>query len=272
MLGDATAPATLILIGGIAQIGASWAEVAALVHAGTGARVVLADNPGICTSRSVPVPGTCAAHAELLVQTLASLSIKGPVHIAGLSLGSMIAAEVAAQLGDRALSVTLCAGSCQESGGFRLAPLSVLRMLGRALIGRGGLRGRLPELVQPRMLREEPELALQLLELRRLEGGFAKGALWRQLLAASRFRLQPLLPALPAARAVVVGTGDRLVPRSNSRRMAALLCCPCHELEGRGHYLALDGASELASILVATIKTSAGLPRKEGPRVAEKGT
>lgn len=272
VLGDAAAPATLVLIGGIAQIGASWAEVAARVHATTGARVVLPDNPGICLSRDVPVPRDCSGHAALHAQTLSSLGITGAVHIAGLSLGSMIAAALAAERGPRALSLTLCAGSSRESGHFRLAPASILRMTGRTLVGRGGLRARLPELVQHRMLVEEPDLSRRLLELRRAEGGFARGVLWRQLLAAARFELSPLLPHLPRQRAVVVGTADRLVPASNSRRMAALLGCPCRELAGHGHYLALDGAAPLAEILAAGIKTSAGLPREEGPRVAEEGT
>ncbi len=272
VLGDAEAPATLILIGGIAQIGASWAEVASRVHAATGARVVLPDNPGICLSRHVPVPRDCEGHARLHAQTLASLGITGAVHIAGLSLGSMIAAALAAKLGPRSLSLTLCAGSCKESGRLRLAPFSILRMTGRALIGRGGLVGRLPELVQARMLAEDPGLAERLLALRRSEGGFAKGVLWRQLLAAARFELVPLVPRLPHQRVVVVGTADRLVPASNSGRMAMLLGCSCRELAGHGHYLALDGAAELAQVLVEGLKTSAGLPRKEGPRDAEKGT
>jgi hypothetical protein len=31
--------------------------------------------------------------------------------------------------------------------------------------------------------------------------------------------------------------------------MAAMLACPLHELEGHGHYLALDGAEKLAAVL-----------------------
>jgi|GEM_PF-4026200 len=249
VLGQPSAPHTVVLIGGIAQIAASWTAVAHMLHEATGARVVLPDNPGIAQSRNVPVPRDCSGHARLHAETLASLGIDGPVHVVGLSLGSMIAAELAAQLGSRARSLTLCAGSSRESGWFRLAPAALLRMTCRALVGKSGLQGRLPELVQPSVLRAMPDLVTLMHTLRRQEGGFARGALVRQLLAASRFRLVPLIPKLPALRMVVVGTGDLLVSPVHSRRMAAMLACPLHELEGHGHYLALDGAEKLAAVL-----------------------
>ena len=243
----------VVLVSGIAQLAASWTPVVHALAAQGEVCVVLPDNPGIGRSASVPVPRTCEDHAALIEQTLDSIGCTGPVHVVGLSLGSMIAAALAARLGQRAVSLSMLAGSCRESGRLRLSPASVARMGFRALIGRTGLRGRMPELISPQALAANPGVVDALLQLRRIEGGYAAGALRRQLFAAGRFSLAAHLKHLPKQRAVIVGSLDRLVNPQHSERMAQMLGVPVLTIQGCGHYLAMDGAQQVALALAATL-------------------
>ncbi|MSR74074.1 MAG: alpha/beta hydrolase [Planctomycetes bacterium] len=252
----------LVLVPGLAQFAASWAPVVEALASTGGVCVLLPDNPGIGRSRHVAVPRTCEEHAALIAQTLDHLGVRGPVHVAGLSLGSMIAVALAAQLGPQAQSLTLMAGSCREGGFWRLNRSAMARIVGRALFGRGGLRSRIPELLSPTHLAAHPHTCDALLHIRRLEGGYARGVLTSQLVAAARFHLQPYLAKLPVRRCVLVGAADRLVDPRHSAFMARMLNTDLVTLPARGHYLAVDGAPQVAEVLWRVMRGAATGPRE----------
>lgn len=246
----------VLLIHGLGRVAATWADVARLTDGRL--RLVLMDNPGIGRSSALPVPRTIEAHAELYEQTLSGLAIREPVHVAGLSLGGMIAAALCARLGDRAASLLMLSSSSRETGFWRLSPSALLRMAGRAVRYLAfDHRVNMPELARPEVIAEHRSLSASLDALQSAEGFSARTGML-QLLAAARFRIEPHLQGLPSNRLVAVGETDRLVSPEHSRRLARLLDCPLEVLPGRRHDLGLDAPAAVAGLLLRM----AGLPAR----------
>ncbi|MAB88415.1 MAG: hypothetical protein CMJ90_03015 [Planctomycetes bacterium] len=238
----------VVLVHGLGRVAACWGAVAALTR--DHLRLVLPDNPGLGRSSHLPVPRTIAKHAELHRETLEALGLPPPYHCAGLSLGGMVAPELAAALGDRAASITLFSSSSRESGFWRLSGRSLCRMGGRALRHLSlDHRVNMPELVRPELLSADPQLPQRLDALQRAEGFSARNGT-RQLFAAMRWKIGPIISQLPQHRLVVVGSDDKLVPPHNSHRLAQLLDCPIEVLDGRGHDLGQDAPDEVARVLM----------------------
>jgi pimeloyl-ACP methyl ester carboxylesterase len=238
----------VVLIHGLGRVAATWAGVAAQTCSHL--RLVLPDNPGFGRSSSLAVPRTIHRHAELHLETLDSLHLPPPYHVAGLSLGGMIAPALAALLGDRCASVTLFSSSSKETGFWRLSPASILRQVARVLRNLSiDHRANIAELVRPELLAAHPELPLIVGEIQRREGFRPINGV-RQLWPAARWRIRPVLGKLPAHRVVAVGSKDRLVSPIHSARLAALLGVPLQVLEGHGHDLGLDAPQEVARILM----------------------
>jgi pimeloyl-ACP methyl ester carboxylesterase len=237
----------VVLIHGLGRVAAVWSDVARLTQ--DSLRLVLLDNPGIGRSSGLKVPSTVEGHAELIAETLHQLGFDQDLHVAGLSLGGMIAPALSSRLGSRAASVTLLSSSARESGFWRLSPKAMIRMGGRMLRTFGmDHRVNMPELVSAQLLNEQPDLWRQL-DLIQHQEGFSAAAGTRQLLAAARFRIGPHLDKLPIRRFVAVGSHDRLVPPQNSGRLAKLLGCELETLLGCHHDLSLDAPSEVARLL-----------------------
>lgn len=238
----------IVLVHGLGRVAASWAFVAR--HVAPTARLVIADNPGFGRSRHLSVPRTVAEHGEIWEQTLRALPIDPPFHVAGLSLGGMIAPVLASRLGGDCASLTVIGSSSRESGFWRLAGGSLLRMARRFLgCFRFDHRVNMPELVRPATLQRHPDLIDAINRMQQAEGFSGRNG-FRQLLAANRFRLAPFLDVLPRRRLVVVGTGDRLVPPRNSHRLAKLLDAPLLELEDVGHDIGFDAPETCAALLL----------------------
>jgi len=177
------------------------------------------------------------------------LRLPPPYHCAGLSLGGMIAPALAAQLGSDASSLTLFSSSARESGFWRLSGASICRMAARSVRYLSlDHRVNMPELVRPELLVSEPDLPGELDRIQQAEG-FSAANGTRQLFAAMGWKIRSVLPELPGRRLVVVGSADKLVPPSNSHRLAELLDCPIQVLEGAGHDLGLDAPEEVARVL-----------------------
>ncbi|NRA96586.1 MAG: alpha/beta hydrolase [Planctomycetes bacterium] len=238
----------VVLVHGLGRVAACWANVA--THTRDRLRLVLPDNPGLGRSSHVRVPRTISEHAALHLETLEALHLPPPYHCAGLSLGGMVAPELAVALGDRAASVTLFSASARESGFWRLSGRSMCRMAARVIRHLSlDHRVNMPELVRPELLAADPELPHRLDALQRSEGFSSRNGT-RQLLAAMRWKIRPILDRLPKRRLVVVGSNDRLVPAYNSHRLARLLNCPIQVLEGYGHDLGHDAPEEVARVLI----------------------
>jgi pimeloyl-ACP methyl ester carboxylesterase len=255
---------TIVLVHGLGRVAATWALVARALE-GRG-RLVLPDNPGLGRALHLRVPATIEEHAELLVQSLDAADLQGPLHLAGLSLGGMIAPAAAARLGPgRCASLTVLSSSSRETGFWRLDPRALLRVAARALWTVSlDHRVNLPELVRPEILAAHPELPDELRRLQLAEG-FRLSAGLRQLVAAARFRLRRHIQWLPTRRLVVVGSQDRLVPPRHSERLAELLRAPLWVLEGAGHDLGIDAPDEVARALLAAAGDEPLGPSREPP-------
>lgn len=238
----------VVLIHGLGRVAATWRDVAALTR--DEVRLVLPDNPGLGRSSALKVPWSMIEHARLHIATLDALGLPPPYHLAGLSLGGMIAPTVADLLGERCASVTLLAASSRESGFWRLSLGSLMRMAGRSLATRSfDHRVNMPELVRATILEARPGLAKELDELQEREG-FSAWNGFKQLLVAARWSIASHVPGLPARRLVVVGSDDRLVPPSNSHRLAKIIDAQLEVLDGRGHDMSVDSPDEVARILI----------------------
>lgn len=261
-----TGPA-VVLIHGLGRVAAAWGRVAARLDGKV--RLVLPDNPGLGKSSGLPVPKTIEEHAELHLRTLDALRIES-LHVAGLSLGGMIAPALAARLGKRCASLTIFSASSRETGFWRLDPFSLLRMAGRVILTMGiDHRVNMPELVRPARLAAEPDLHLLVDRIQKAEGFSARNGL-RQFGAAFIFRMGPHVAKLPERRLVVVGTDDLLVPPSNSERLARLLGAPILRIAEGAHDLGIDDPRAVAGILeaMATGADPASIrPPESGPEV-----
>jgi pimeloyl-ACP methyl ester carboxylesterase len=239
----------IVLIHGLGRVAAAWGRVAEAT--GAECRLVLPDNPGLGRSSHLPVPRSIEGHARLHAETLENLGAGPAIHLAGLSLGGMIAPVLASRLGARCASLTLFSTSSRETGFWRLDPFSLLRMAGRVIRTLSiDHRVNMPELVRPSVLANEPGLSRILDKLQKAEG-FSARAGFQQLVAAARFKIGPYVTGLPARKLVAVGTDDLLVPPSHSRRLAHRIAAPLLEIPGAAHDLGLDAPSEVARILLA---------------------
>lgn len=262
---------TIHLIHGLGRVVAAFADVARALEGR--ARLVLVDNPGFGRSSSAPVPRTIEEHARLHVETLESLGLSSPVHVAGLSLGGMIAPVVARRLGSKAGSLAIFSSSSVETGFFRLSPTALLRMLGRVLLSLG-LRHdvNMPEIVGEAVRKERPSMASDLDVIQEREGFKARHAL-SQIMAALRFHILPHKDHLPERTLIVVGSEDRLVSKGHSERLARLLGRPLLVLPGAAHDLGIDAPRWMAHILLemasgrdpAAIKIDGKLGPRPGP-------
>ncbi len=239
----------IYLIHGLGRVSAAYSFVAA--HLRDQARLVLVDNPGFGGSLNVGVPLSIRGHAALHRRTLDALGFDEPVHLAGLSLGGMIAPALAALLGrDRVASLSIFASSSLETGLWRLSPRSVARTLGRVLRTLSfDHHVQIGEIVRPEVIQTYPELSTHLDRLQRAEGfRFSHGT--RQLIAASHFRLRPLRDQLPARTWAIVGEADRLVSPRHSERLAALLGCPLCIAPAAAHDFGLSAPRTMAACLL----------------------
>jgi pimeloyl-ACP methyl ester carboxylesterase len=110
---------TVVLICGTGQPAAMWAALGTVdALMGAGYRVVTFDNRGMVGAACPTPPWTVADMAD---DALAVLDAVGPAHIAGASLGALIAQNVALRHPEQVRSVTLLVGGGQFSAGW--APL-----------------------------------------------------------------------------------------------------------------------------------------------------
>jgi pimeloyl-ACP methyl ester carboxylesterase len=191
-------------------------------------------------------PRSMRAFADDAAALLTGLRIPR-AHVYGVSMGGMVAQELALRHPGRVRSLVL--GGTTPGGAFapRLGPLDVMA------IARGGLeeRGlRAPLLFSEEFRREQPS------RVRKLVRHFvahrsSRGAIAAQTLASARFSATERLHRLRAPTLVMHGERDRLVPLAASKLLAARI--PDAELAvvpGAGHAYALEAPRESLELLL----------------------
>jgi pimeloyl-ACP methyl ester carboxylesterase len=206
---------------------------------------IVYDHRGSGRSGGSP-PTTMGAYADDAAALLTSLRIPR-AHVYGVSMGGMVAQELALRHPDRVRGVVL--GGTTPGGPFAplLGPADLLA------IARGGVeeRGiRAPLLFSEAFREEQPERVRELVRHFTAHRSSAK-AIGAQTLASARFSSGSRLGRLRAPTLVMHGERDRLVPLAASKLLAARI--PDAELAvvpGAGHAYALEAPRESLELLL----------------------
>ena len=206
-------------------------------------------------------PSTMGALADDAARLLTALRVPRAL-VYGLSMGGMVAQEVALRHAGRVRGLVL--GGTSPGGPFapKLGPLDLFS------IARGGLaeRGiRAPLLFSSEFRREHPARVRELVRHFKLHRS-SVATIGAQTVASGRFASTLRLGRLRAPTLVMHGELDRLVPLAAGRMLAARI--PGAELavvRGAGHAYALEAPQESLDLLLGWVerRLSRTVPREE---------
>ena len=207
----------LLLINGLGSDVSEW--LFQLPAFGRFFRVVTFDNRGAGGSETPPGPYSTAQMADDAAALLAHLSIDR-AHVLGVSLGGMIAQEVALRHPENVLRLVLACTAPGGEGSLRPDP-ETLRSFARSPGGdpQEEIRRVIPFLYTEEYRRGHPE-EIEAFVRRRLERPVSAEGHAAQLTAAVNHSAWDRLATIRAPTLVIAGDGDRVVPPENSRRIA----------------------------------------------------
>ncbi len=237
----------VLLVHGFTNYGLVWApQIAALVHSGY--RAIVPDLAGHGLSAG---PDTVTGVPALAADMVALLDMLGleRATVCGLSLGGMIAQQMAVDFPDRVHGI-IPAATRAENGGMQAAVEGWIA----EFEGPGGALGRLGK-TYPVLLNEA---------YRASPAGEATLALWRIVLAKVSgpalaqvargmlgFDVAAALPEVRTRTLVIAGEQDKLIPPALSRRIAALIPGAAYqEIPGGGHVCIVDSAAQFNALLL----------------------
>jgi pimeloyl-ACP methyl ester carboxylesterase len=266
---------TVLLLMGMGGDGLFWPPAFVRAFVAAGYRTIRYDYRGTGLSDWMKDwdrhnPYTLADMAEDAIAVLDALNIP-QAHLVGLSLGGMIAQEIAIAQPDRVASLTLMMTS-GYIGDSDLPGLTSRYLIGSAIKGLPLLRYRLlggeKNLIKERLaktivvagiegldVRETAELVLY--DLRQRRGLNLKATLQHQTainIAGSRFGK---LEALDAPTLVIHGTADQLIPVEHGRKLVAAI--PRAEglwLDGVGHVFPVPDMDSLMEHILRHLERS----------------
>ncbi len=237
----------VLLVHGFTNYGQVWAmQIAALVHSGY--RAIVPDLAGHGLSNGADSTTGVPTLASDMVTLLDWLGIERAV-VCGLSLGGMVAQQMAVDHPDRVSGIVVAA-SRADNAGMQPAVESWIA----EFEGAGGALGRLgktyPLLLNERY-RDSPAgaatLALWHLVLSQVSG-HALAQVARGMLS---FDVAAALPAVRTPALVIAGELDRLIAPPLTRRIAALIPDADYaEIPGGGHICSVDSAAAFNPLLL----------------------
>jgi 3-oxoadipate enol-lactonase len=198
--------------------------------------VIAHDNRGIGRSDHHGGPFTVADMADDAVGLLDALGIES-AHVMGISMGGMIAQEVALRHPERVRSLVL---GCTYAGGVGSAvtePAVVMRLTQLFMSGdvEGALRAGWEANVSPAYREADPEAAERMLAIAAELPGSLE-ILMAQVQAVAGHDTSTRLKEITAPTLIVHGTEDQMLAVSNARHIAGLMPDARLEiLEGVGH-------------------------------------
>ena len=233
--------APLLLIGGLWSQVPMWNDLLPFLH---GFRVIAFDPPGIGGTAMPQRPYTVRSLARFASRVLDAVGVVR-AHILGVSLGGVVAQELARSFPDRVDRLVLVSTGPGNIGVPGRPDILARFARPKTYADLRGLEGEAGRVFGGR-LREQPELvhAFDLRPPTHLKAWvfrLAGTAGWSSLPWLHRLRIQTL---------VVHGDDDPIVPLANARLLACLI--PHARLEvvnGGGHLLLLDSASEVLPVI-----------------------
>ena len=235
------------------------------------------DHRGSGRSSAPPLPTSMPQLAGDAVRVLDELGVDS-AHVYGLSMGGMVAQEIAIRFPDRVRGLVL---GCSTPGGPRAIRPTMREW--SALLGAiaGGLReeGR-PwlggALFSPEFRREQPDRVRELLEFFAAHRAPPHGA-WAHLMASVYHDTVSRLPLIQAPTLVLHGEHDAMAPIANARLIASRI--PDAEVRvvpGAGHAYGLERPEESRDLFVDWIDErspiAAGRARSDRAAAIEPAT
>ncbi len=245
--GDPAAP-PLLLIRGLGRTHEHWLDLATLLERRF--RLVLMDNRGVGRSSVPRPPYSTAEMADDAARVLDQARIER-AHVFGMSLGGMIAQELALRHPTRVDRLALGCTTAGRRAGHGAPLRSVARLLGAMRFGaERAVAHTAPIVVTPAFLARRPDVLATWQRLARERPLTRRGVLG-QLLAASRHDTARRLDRIHAPTLVLSGDADALMPVENSRYLArAIDGAELELLAGSGH----DFTTELPDASAALIE------------------
>ncbi len=225
-------------------------------------QVIAFDNRGAGRTDKPQSPYTMSQMAEDAIGLLDHLEI-GPAHVFGMSMGGMIAQELALRHPQRVRALVL--GGTMAGG-----PNAV--MAGRQLMQQWASTALLPQeqaiekglqflYSEDFIAKNKERLMKRALELGHLQAPL--DALQRQVMAVVQFNAYDRLADISAPTLIITGEDDKIVPSENSRILAERIPgAELVELEGVGHGFLGELPAEANSIVLAFLRRhGAGSPK-----------
>ncbi len=224
--------APLVLIMGLAADSQAWMfQVPALSRS---YRTLVFDNRGVGRSSKPPGPYTTAQMADDTAGLMAACGIDS-AHVAGVSLGGMIAQELALRHPERVQNLVLACTYARPDDEIKTSLREMVAALGGMVTEDGRIELDLSsvdpmtffQLLMPRTFsadfleRELPTL-MQLFS-GALQWGFSMEAILAQVHAAMNHDTVDRLPTLRARTLVITGDADELIPPRCSKELAGLI-------------------------------------------------
>lgn len=213
--GEGVAPNfPVVLLRGLGRSSGFWLEFTdKLAHS---REVVCLDLLGTGLSRSGLGRGRIRDFAADVIHTLKLFGFN-KVDLVGISLGGMVAIEVASR-SDVVNRLAVFGSSSAGNGQSRIYPNALLKLLWSLRKSTPSNAELAPFLVSPETLKSRPQLASEWDVLWRQEG-FNKLPVVRQLLAAAVFRGKAAIAGLEIPILFMASKGDRLVPWQNTVKL-----------------------------------------------------
>jgi len=200
---------------GLGRSSRHWGEIRERL--GRSFHLLVTDNRGVGQSDAPWPPYSTKLMADDHAAILDAAGVER-THVFGISLGGMIAQELAIRHPARVDRLIL---GCTTPGGEHAERSAAIGALVRASIGRAerAARNMAPLLLSAETLRQRPELVEQWIAIGRQEPKRRIGVL-AQLLAARNHDAWAALTRIKTPTLVVTGTADLLIPPGNSRLLA----------------------------------------------------
>jgi 3-oxoadipate enol-lactonase len=228
----------VLLIMGLGLSGGAWWRTVPVLSRRL--RVITFDNRGVGQSRAFSYAYTTEALADDAVSVLDELGLDR-VHVYGISLGGMVAQQVALRHPARVRSLVLGATTAGGPRAIR-ADEEVMTFFRRRLQMRGeeAARASIPFNYGPRCRTEHFERIEEDIA-QRLAHPFAERAYRAQMFAAGLHNSYGRLPSIAAPTLVVHGRHDRIIPVANAEVIAERIPgARLQILEESGHLYATE--------------------------------